>query len=799
MKTKKIKLLAISIGVLMSLTTLCITLVTTAMTQEKEDIPSFIEGDVIYEPVLTGENVNGVPTGWMAAPTAYTPWPNNNGSGGWLNYDEKNLKNSEISPEKFTFTENGLHVGMGQGDFNIILPELKDENDQPVVDYVYTMEFTRGTDEVPGDSFGFITDIEGGADFAGGTHFKVYDYNGYTTYYYGGHLRHSQESATNKMTWNPIGEKNTITVYHINGMNYYFVNDAYVCTMAEREWYGDDAIMNGIGICFTSTTNMDIHKIVVKELMAKGVSDNLTIPGADIRYCDVDGSVAGEKSQGLRFTASVDKTSDLYKSVVPEGDYNVSNENVKFGMLILPTDMLPTNGILTVDTPEVVDTVMTNISSQDSKNLTFRVSLLNIPQGQQDRAFSARVYVKTKNDDGTWEYTYSKETITRTYCGVANLFYEDNQDEKVRKRLNNIFKNCALYEGPNTETMTFALLSDFHYMEGVYMSSVADLESILDRANNASADFIMHAGDFSNHYAYSPELINAYLYNKYNLPALGVYGNHETEGIGNLNTMEYVTPLLNNCEVVWGTQDGKISTDGSVGYYYYEKNGFRIIGLDTNYFLMSDTKEWKHIPAGVANISDPTDISLGLGQEQLAWLENTLMDAAEKDIPCIVVSHIGFSGVRNSSGQHTEVRALFEKANDKQPGTVLMAISGHLHTNHIDMVDNVLYLDVNTTRNTGWHGSGTAHYGDKTFTQVQYDDEGNAIGTVETKLDDLGQGAHTWFSTDPLSAIVRVSSSGRISIEGTDSTWLYDIVPNLRIPHGEEPSILSGTFDVPLY
>ena len=189
----------------MSLTTLCITLVTTAMTQEKEDIPSFIEGDVIYEPVLTGENVNGVPTGWMAAPTAYTPWPNNNGSGGWLNYDEKNLKNSEINPEKFTFTENGLHIGMGQGDFNIILPELKDENDQPVVDYVYTMEFTRGTDEVPGDSFGFITDIEGGADFAGGTHFKVYYYNGYTTYYYGGHLRHSQESATNKMTWNPIG------------------------------------------------------------------------------------------------------------------------------------------------------------------------------------------------------------------------------------------------------------------------------------------------------------------------------------------------------------------------------------------------------------------------------------------------------------------------------------------------------------------------------------------------------------------------------------------------------------------
>lgn len=796
MKTKKIKLLAITIGVLMSLTLLCVAFVTIAKTED--DIPSFIEGEIVYQPTLTGTGENGVPEGWKAAPERYTPWPNGNGSGGWKNFDAKNMKNSEINTEKFTFTENGLHVGMGAGDFSIIFPSLTDgSTGDTIEDYMYTMTFTRGEDKIPGDSVGLITDIEGGTDFVGGTHFKVYDYNGYTNYYYGNRRRFNEESATHALQLNDDG-KIKVTVYHCNDMNYYYVNDSYVCSKAVRNWYADDANLNGIGISFTSSTNMTIHEVVVKKILAKGVSESLTLPGADIRYCDVDGSISGDKSQGLRFAASIDKTSKLYRTLVG-GDYDIANENVKFGIVILPTDLLPTNGILTVDTPEVVDITMTKISSQDEKSLNFMATLLDIPEEQQTRAFSARMYVKTKAQDGSWEYTYSKETITRSYYGVANLFYKDHEDESIRKRLNNIFKGCNLYEGGDAKEITFAFFSDLHYIQDVYMSSVADLNSIFDRANAAKADFVMHGGDFSNDYTRSPEIVNAFLKNKYNLPALGVYGNHETEGPGAVNTMNVITPWLTNQEVIWGTEDGTMSEDGSVGYYYYEVKGFRIIALDTNYFLMKDTQEWKHIPAGVANISDPTDISLGLGTEQMAWLEATLMDAAVKDIPCIVVSHAGFSGIHVSSGQDADVRALFNKANTKQPGTVLMAISGHLHTNHADIVENVLYFDVNATRNVGWHGDGEVHYTDETFIRTKYDEDGNEIETSEMKLADLGQGNHTWFSADPLSAIVRVSSTGRIIIEGTDSNWLHGYVPNVGLSHGEEPSIISGTYDIALY
>lgn len=506
-------------------------------------------------------------------------------------FNAKNMKNSKINPEPFTLTEDGLHVGLGEGDFSIIFPELKDQSGEPVEDYMYTMTFTRGDDKVPGDSVGPITDIDGDTtyidgdmDFLGGTYFKVYDYNGYRNFHYAGGRRFSDDNVTGGLTLNTDG-KIKVTVYHCNNMNYYYVNDQYVCSKSSRNWSVDDATLNGIGIDFTSSTNMTIHEITVKKILAKGVSESLTLPGADIRYCDVDGGTSGAKAQGLRFAASIDKTSELYRTLIG-GDYDITNENVKFGMVILPTDLVPLSGILTVDTPEALDIGMTKISSQDANSLNFMVTLLDIPEEQQTRAFSARMYVKTKTENGSWEYTYSKDTITRSYYGVANLFYKDHENTSIRKRLDRIFQNCNLYEGGNADEITFAMFSDFHYIEDVYMSSVADLNSIFDRAHAVDADLVMHGGDFSNDYYRSPEIVKAFLENKYNLPALGVYGNHETEGPGAVNKMEYVTPLLTNQNVVWGTEDGTMSADGSVGYYYYDIKGFRIIALDTNYFLI---------------------------------------------------------------------------------------------------------------------------------------------------------------------------------------------------------------------
>ena len=196
--------------------------------------------------------------------------------------------------------------------------------------------------------------------------------------------------------------------------------------------------------------------------------------------------------------------------------------------------------------------------------------------------------------------------------------------------------------------LTFTLFSDLHYKDGMYIACVSDMESILKRAAESGSDFIIHGGDFCNDYVGSPEITNVYLKSKYNIPAYGIYGNHELETNG--NTMSVVTPLLTNRpdSVVWGTKSGKIE-DGTVGYYYFDIKGFRIVCTDTNYSVNPKTKKYEHnAPAswGPPNGNFPYNC---LGNEQLRWLENVLTNAAHKHINCIIMSHDSYSGVWDSS------------------------------------------------------------------------------------------------------------------------------------------------------
>ena len=764
-----------------------------------EDIPTFFEGETIYSPNLKGSG-NGVPDGWLAVPETQVPWLNGGGADGWADFDASGTVNKEINSSRFTYTDKGLHVFVGSGDFSVVFPALTDGSGAPVVDYVYTLKVS-GTNANATWSFGPITDVQGGVNYRGGTYLMIYaaaQANSYRHYTFVDRSRQNdyiiKRNSTDSIQYTSDGTM-TIKVYHCGGVNYYFVNDRYLYSKTGLDAY-NGAPLNGIGMNFCSASGLVIEEITVKKATAKGISDSLSILGASIRYCDTDGSTESQKSDGLRFSASVDKTSDLYKALVPNGTYDPSNEKIKFGMLIMPTDLIAQGEMLKHDTPNVSDTVITKLYSQTDSTLSFNVSLLGIPQDRQARSFTARVYVKELTDNG-WEYTYSKEMITRSYVGVANLFYEDLDDSAVKARIDHIFRTCESYEGKNAKKLKFCLFSDFHYKQGMYMTSIADMHTILDRANDNDVDFIIHGGDFCNDYNGSPELMRAYLQNYYGLTALGVIGNHEMETKG--NSMPVVTKLLNNCEVVWGTADGKIG-DGSIGYYYYETNGFRIVCPDTNYSYDTTNQIWEHnLPATSGPPSENT-YGNSLGPVQLEWLEDTLMDAADKDIPCIVVSHASFSGVWSSSPDAAAVRSIFKKANDARTGTVLMAINGHLHTNRAQIVDDILYLDMNTTRNIVWRSNKVEHYtnGTHTFKYIAYDDNGMPLYTQEKSLNTLSMGKNTWFSADPLSAIVSVSTSGRISIDGCESEWIYGVVaPNAADVQG--PCVLTETFELPLY
>ena len=322
----------------------------------------------------------------------------------------------------------------------------------------------------------------------------------------------------------------------------------------------------------------------------------------------------------------------------------------------------------------------------------------------------------------------------------------------------------------------FLVFSDLHYKKGMYAVKVQHLKDILNRAHENHVDFVLHAGDFSNDYSGSPEIVKNYLENEYGLSVYGVYGNHELESKN--NSMEVVTPFLTNePHVVWGTQNGTIG-DGSIGYYYFEKNGYRFVCVDTNYSYNEKTQAWEHnhtaswgAPAG--NLYPDS-----LGPEQLQWLGSVLTDAAQQGIPCILVSHAGFVSGRKCSPDTEAVQTLIRKVNGITAGTVKMCINGHYHTNHLEMKEDVLYFDVNASINGSWVPKKEPHYTDAhTFPLESYNSQGEYQGTETVPLSKLWQSVNTHYFRDPLSAIVTIADDGTIKVTGSETRWLYDVAP----------------------
>ena len=131
------------------------------------------------------------------------------------------------------------------------------------------------------------------------------------------------------------------------------------------------------------------------------------------------------------------------------------------------------------------------------------------------------------------------------------------------------------------------------------------------------------------------------------------------------------------------------------------------------------------------------------------------------------------------------------RVNAMQKGTVLMAINGHIHTNHIEVAEDVLYLDMNATRNAWWQENGVLHYQNgQTYLYSDYDNKGQLLDTYPRNLNELSMSPCTWFTSDPLSAVVSVNSKGEIRIQGMESSWIYDICPEKGLS-GTEPRVSS--------
>ena len=316
-------------------------------------------------------------------------------------------------------------------------------------------------------------------------------------------------------------------------------------------------------------------------------------------------------------------------------------------------------------------------------------------------------------------------------------------------------------------SLKFTAFSDMHYRKGMYSTTVADLMTVIERAKDTGSELMVHCGDMCNDYTGSPELIKPYLNS--DLPVYGVYGNHELEG---QNSMETITPKLTNDEVVWGTKDGKIS-DGTIAYYYKDIREYRIVGTDTNYSFNPKTGKWEHNTT--CSYGPPAGNLQGnsLGPVQFAWLEDVLLDAAKQGKKCIVLSHASYRGeISNGTPDWVAVDNLFARVNAMKKGTVIMALNGHYHTNRMFEKNNIVYFDINTTRNIWWQIQNEPHYTEGQGQEVEVvDEEGNITGTKWIDYTELWMHPHTWFCDDALSAAVTVEDDGSITTEGAESKW----------------------------
>ncbi len=351
----------------------------------------------------------------------------------------------------------------------------------------------------------------------------------------------------------------------------------------------------------------------------------------------------------------------------------------------------------------------------------------------------------------------------------------------------------------------FALFADLHYIKGYYTCTTKHLEKILDRAGEEEVDFVMQLGDFSNDYIGSPEAVRMYLENKQGLPAYGIYGNHELEcmhhGKADPNTehsMLYVTPYLTNRpdEVVWGTPDGKPDPTGEIAYYWFERNDFRFVCTDCGYSYNAERDEWEHnfnlYPRTKGN--RPTEC---LGAEQRRWMEEVLTDAAQKEIPCIVFSHPTFyKDWGGNAGDADEACEIFNRVNEIRPGTVIAVINGHKHSDGAAIRDNIVFLDINVVNNGYWMAEGYPHYDDThTFEYLDYDREGNLLGTKTLPINTLPNAPRTWFFDEPLSAIITVTERGMVTVKGSETHYLYGIEPPVNNIH-KVPRISSRSYKI---
>ncbi len=274
----------------------------------------------------------------------------------------------------------------------------------------------------------------------------------------------------------------------------------------------------------------------------------------------------------------------------------------------------------------------------------------------------------------------------------------------------------------------FSAFADIHHYPGTFYSQTPEhLVQIQERAVKEQCDLIIHAGDFTHNPPKFMDFVN--MYNDFKIPSYHCLGNHDQDGCAYEKSLEcYRMPK---------------------GHYTFDKNGFRFIIFDPNYFCIDGV--YTHYTHG-NYFKAKTDMITVVPPEQVEWMKAVM---SESPFPCILVSHQSIEREVGSVANWQELRKIINEVNKKHPGRIRLCINGHYHRNFLRILDNVVYFDLNS-----------ASYDWIEKTHNLYPEE------LCKKYSLLN---HTVAYNDPVHAVITMDYDGLIKIEGMESSMLLGI------------------------
>ena len=288
-------------------------------------------------------------------------------------------------------------------------------------------------------------------------------------------------------------------------------------------------------------------------------------------------------------------------------------------------------------------------------------------------------------------------------------------------------------------TVKFSVFADLHYCPDVFYSKAEEkLTAIQQRALENKVDFIIHAGDFCHGPAPHMAMVNRYL--DFEIPSYSCLGNHDSDQTSLAETLAAY----------------RMPND----YYYFDCKGFRMVVMNLNYFI----KDGEYLRFDRANYRDYGARGV-MPPHELEWLGETLDSSP---YPCILISHQSIERGPDGAKNAAEIRAVIDEANRKSPRKVMLVINGHYHKDFIRLLNNVVYLDLNST---AYDWLDKEHHLYPKELEEQYCLIQNTICVNE-----------------PIHAVVTLTDEGEVKIEGMEGSYLNGVTKEMTDEPDFDPS-----------